>query len=112
MGKEEAIRSKAPRAKSFVERRGARNRPLSEEERRRNRRKSAIRCRVEHIFGVIKHRFGWRKVRFRGIFKNFQYALAVAASVNVYLHRRALMSRIPAITPVWALPLRARVGRR
>lgn len=100
VGKEEAIPWKAPRAKSFVERRGARNRPLSEEEKRMNRRKSAIRCRVEHIFGLIKHRFGWRKVRFRGIFKIFQYALAVAASVNVYLHRRALMNRNPAFTPV------------
>jgi IS5 family transposase len=63
---------------------------LSDEEERRNRRKAAIRSRVEHVFGVIKHIFGWRKVRFKGIAKNFQYAYGVAAAVNIYLHRRTL----------------------
>ncbi len=91
VGKEEVIRQKAPEAKSFIERRAVRNRPLSEEEKRKNRRKSAIRCRVEHIFGLIKHRFGWRKVRFRGIAKNLQYAFGMAAAVNVYLYRKVLV---------------------
>ncbi len=39
----------------------------------------------------MKHIFGWRKVRFRGIEKNWQYALGVAAAVNIYLHRRTLL---------------------
>lgn len=62
---------------------------MSDEEERRNRRKAAIRSRVEHVFGVIKHIFGWRKVRFKGIAKTFQYAYGVAA-VDVYLHRQTL----------------------
>lgn len=90
VGQKEAIRQKAPRARDFTERRGRRGRGLSEGEWASNRWKARIRARVEHVFGVIKHVFGWRKVRFRGIFKNFQYALGIAAAVNVYLHRKAL----------------------
>jgi len=67
---------------------------LSEEEKACNRRKSRIRVRVEHVFGVMKHRFGWRKLRFRGIFKNLQYAFAMAGAVNIYMHRRTLFRRL------------------
>ena len=42
---------------------------------------------VNHLFGVILHVFGWRQLRFRGIFKNFQYAFGITAAVNVSLHR-------------------------
>lgn len=53
---------RVPQTKSCLERRAMRNRALSEQEQRRNRRNGAIRCRVEHVFGVIKHIFGWRTV--------------------------------------------------
>jgi len=97
VGQKEVIRKRAPRARDYTERRGSRGRPLSEREKERNRWKSRIRSRVEHVFGVMKHIFGWRKVRFKGIYKNLQYAFAVAASVNVYLHRHVLFRRIQAI---------------
>lgn len=87
-GQKEAIRERAPQARDFTERRGH---GLSAKERASNRWKSRVRARVEHVFGVIKHRFGWRKVRFRGMWKNLQYAYGVAAAVNVYLHRRTLL---------------------
>ncbi len=93
VGQREAIRRKAPGAKDFTQRRAARGRPLSEAERAGNRWKSRVRSRVEHVFGVMKHVFGWRRVRFRGLEKNLQYAWAVAASVNIYLHRRRLLRR-------------------
>ena len=32
-------------------------------------RKSAIRCKVEHAFKIIKDTFGFRKVRYKGIAK-------------------------------------------
>jgi IS5 family transposase len=38
-----------------------------------------------------KDRFGWRKVRFRGLVKNAEYAYAAAACVNIYHHRRRLL---------------------
>ncbi|WP_460185553.1 transposase [Thermopirellula anaerolimosa] len=60
-------------------------------EKARNPRKSRIRSRVEHVFKVMKHVFGWRKTRFRRIFKNLQYALGVASAVNIYLHRWAIL---------------------
>lgn len=94
VGQEQAIKEKAPGAKNFIQQRASRGHPLSAEEQRKNRWKSRIRCRVEHVFGVIKQRFGWRKVRFPGIAKNLQYAYGVAASVNVYLHRKQLARRI------------------
>lgn len=94
VGQREAIRQKAPEARDFTEKRGRRGRSLSEGEQARNRWKSRIRARVEHVFGVMKHVFGWRKVRFRGIFKNLQYAYSVAASVNVYLHRGTLLEKM------------------
>jgi len=90
VGQEEAICARAPQARNFMERPAARKFPLSVEKQRRNRKKAAIRSRVEHVFGVIKHIFGWRKVRFKGIAKNLQYAYGVAAAVNIYLHRRTL----------------------
>lgn len=90
VGRQEAIREKAPRALDYTEHRAKPGRPLSDEERACNRRKSRIRARVEHVFGVMKHVFGWRKLRFRGIYKNLQYAFAMAAAVNIYLHRRTL----------------------
>lgn len=97
VGQKEVIRERSPRARDYTERRGSRHRPLSEREKEKNRRKSRIRSRVEHVFGVMKHVFGWRKVRFKGIYKNLQYAYAVAACVNIYLHRHVLFRRIQTI---------------
>lgn len=51
--------------------------------------------RVEHVFGVIKYRFGWRKVRLRGIFNNLQYDFGVVAAFNLYLRGRVLLHRNP-----------------
>jgi len=91
VGQKEAIRERSPRARDYIERKASRGRPLSDREKEKNRRKSRIRSRVEHVFGVMKHVFGWRKTRFRGLFKNLQYALGVASAVNIYLHRWAIL---------------------
>ncbi|GAB6188103.1 IS5 family transposase [Thermopirellula anaerolimosa] len=91
VGQKEVIRERSPRARDYIERKASRGRPLSDREKEKNRRKSRIRSRVEHVFGVMKHVFGWRKTRFRGLFKNLQYALGVASAVNIYLHRWAIL---------------------
>jgi len=49
--------------------------------RRREREKSSIRAKVEHVFGVVKGRLGYRKTRYRGLRKqtaklNMMFALA------------------------------------
>jgi IS5 family transposase len=69
-GQREVIRHHAPDAKSFIEAKANRHRPLSETERARNRTKAKVRAKVEHVFLVIKRIFGWSKVRYRGLAKN------------------------------------------
>jgi len=48
---------------------------------RREREKSSVRAKVEHVFGVVKGLFGYRKTRYRGLRKqtaklNMMFALA------------------------------------
>jgi IS5 family transposase len=42
----------------FICEKGYRNKPLTEEQKKLNRAKSSIRCRVEHVFGSQKMRMG------------------------------------------------------
>ena len=69
-GPGEVIAEKAPWALDFTNEKGTRNRPLSEEQRARNRTKSKVRAKVEHPFLIIKRIFGFSKVRYRGLAKN------------------------------------------
>lgn len=68
-GQKSRIQKSAPAAKDFTHKRARRNHPLTDKERGSNRQKSKIRPRVEHIFGVIKHQFGYRKSVTRGWLK-------------------------------------------
>ena len=68
-GQKASIRETAPEAKDFTRQRGRRHHLLTEKARQTNRTKSRIRARVEHLFGVVKHQFGYRKVRCRGLSK-------------------------------------------
>ena len=49
------------------------------------KRKSSVRCKVEHIFRIIKCQFGYRKVRYRGLKKNENRLYAMFACANLYL---------------------------
>ena len=42
---------------------GYRNKPLTEEQKKMNRMKSSVRCRVEHVFGAMKMRMGDETLR-------------------------------------------------
>jgi len=42
---------------------------LSGSQKKRNRRNSGIRARVEHLFRIVKRQFGYTKVRYRGLAK-------------------------------------------
>ena len=57
-----------------------------------NRKSNRTRARVEHPFGIIKHLWGYRKVRYRGLAKNAAQVFTLFALANVYLARRALMA--------------------
>lgn len=81
----ELIAGKAPRAKDFTNQR-VRNRQgeVDEATRARNRNKSRIRARVEHVFCVVKRLWGFAKVRYRGLAKNATRAFTALALVNIY----------------------------
>src|SRR5512139_1321401 len=51
-GQREVIQQHAPEAKSFIQAKAYRHRPLSEEARAKNRTKSKVRAKVEHVFLV------------------------------------------------------------
>ena len=53
-------------------------------ERRIEHRKSSVRCKVEHVFRIIKCQFGYQKVRYRGLKKNENRLYAMFACANLY----------------------------
>jgi transposase, IS5 family len=89
------IAGKAPRAKDFTNAR-ARNRQgvVDEATRAKNRSKSHIRARVEHVFCVVKRLWGFSKVRYRGLAKNATRAFTALALANIYLSRGPLMAQV------------------
>jgi IS5 family transposase len=91
------IAGKAPRAKDFTNER-VRNRQgvVDEATRAKNRNKSRIRARVEHVFCVVKRLWGFGKVRYRGLAKNATRAFTALALANIYLGRRRLMAQVRA----------------
>jgi len=87
-GQTEAIRQAAPNAQDFTHEKGGRNRPLSTAAKARNRTKSRVRAKVEHVFGIIKRIFGFTKVRYRGLAKNTHALFVLCALTNLYLVRK------------------------
>jgi IS5 family transposase len=69
----------------------AQGQETSFEEKRINRLLAGIRAAVEHPFRVLKCQFGYRKVRYRGLFKNEQHLFMLFALTNIYQARRLLM---------------------
>jgi IS5 family transposase len=88
------IHSKAAKAKDFTNQRSRRNGIINEETRSKNRNKSRIRARVEHVFGVVKRLWGFGKVRYRGLKKNATRAFTALALANIYLSRERLMAQV------------------
>lgn len=72
--------------------RGARQHPLSPTQRKRNRKHSSVRAKVEHPFKVIKEQWGHRKLRYKGLAKNESIFTTLAALSNLYLCRKPLMA--------------------
>ncbi len=65
---------------------------LSSSQRKRNRKQSSIRARVEHVFRVIKRQFGFIKTRYRGLKKNAAQVNMLVGLANLYMLRRRLMA--------------------
>ena len=88
------LKTIAPRAKDFTNKRAYRNAPLSEADKATNRRKSAVRSKVEHPFLTLKRLWGFAKVRYRGLAKNANRAFAMLAMVNVLKWGRPLTAGV------------------
>jgi transposase, IS5 family len=95
-GQTEVIRECAPQAEDCTHRRYRYKDGVDEVERAKNRTKSAVRSKVEHVFGVMKLKFGFVKLRYRGLKKNANQLFAVCALVNLYLLRKKLLLLGPA----------------
>lgn len=60
-------------------------------------RKSAVRCKVEHPYRIVKNIFGFRKAVYRGLRKNLNRLQVLFASANLYMLARAGGSLSPAV---------------
>jgi transposase, IS5 family len=91
-GQTDEIRSRAPRAKDFTNRKYRGRGWINELEKAKNRTKSQVRAKVEHSIGVIKRVFGFQKVRYRGLAKNLHRLEVTAALANLFIVRRRLLA--------------------
>ena len=65
---------------------------MDEVARAKNRSKSKVRARVEHVFAVVKRLWGFTKVRYRGLAKNATRAFVALGLANIYLARARLIA--------------------
>ncbi len=88
-GQKEAMAKAAPEARDWTQETGHRYRKLTERERASNRYKSRVRAKVEHQFGSLKLRFGFTKVRYRGLAKNAHRLVTACALCNLVMAKKA-----------------------
>lgn len=69
-----------------------RGKKLSNNQKKRNRKLSSIRAKVEHPFRVLKCQWGYTKTRYKGLEKNSMQLYAMFGLINLYLTRKVLMS--------------------
>lgn len=74
-----------------IDRKGSLNHPLSEEDREWNQKQHRTRAKGEHAFLVVKHLWGYRKVRYKGLFKNAAQMFSLFALANLYITRKDLL---------------------
>ena len=86
------IESKALRARDFTNQRVRKDGQVDEAERGKNRNKSKVRVRVEHVFAVLKRLWGFNKVRYRGLEKNATRSFVALGLANIHLARTRLVA--------------------
>jgi IS5 family transposase len=90
-GQTDVIREAAPMAQDMTNKRYRYKNRIDEVQRAKNRNKSRVRSKVEHVFGVIKLKFGYVKARYRGITKNANQVFTLCALSNLFLSRQRLL---------------------
>jgi len=91
VGQRDVIHRCASQAQDCTQRRYRYKEHVDEVERAKNRTKSRVRSKVEHVFGVLKLKFGFVKVRYRGLAKNANRFFATCALVNLFMVRKKLL---------------------
>jgi len=94
-GQAEVIQQCAPRAQDCTHRRYRYKNQVDEVERAKNRNKSRVRSKVEHVFQILKLQFGFVKTRYRGLKKNANRLFAACALVNLFVVRKKLLRLAP-----------------
>jgi IS5 family transposase len=74
-----------------IDRKSSPVRPLTSDDLEWNHEQHRTRAKVEHIFGVVKHLWGYRKVRYKGLAKNAAQVFSLFALANLYLVRKDLL---------------------
>ena len=92
-GQSHVIKEGAPGAQDHTHRRYRYKNGIDEQERAKNRTKSSVRSKVEHVFQVMKLQFGFVKLRYRGLKKNAHRLFVTCALVNLFLSRGKLLLR-------------------
>ena len=91
-GQTEVIRECAPGASDYTQRRCRyKNQIVDPVAWAKNRTKSKVRAKVEHVFQVMKLKFGFVKLRYRGLKKNAQRLFVTCALVNLFVNRKKLL---------------------
>jgi len=62
-----------------------------------NKHKSSTRSRVEHVFGILKGMFGFRKVRYRGLAKNTNRLYVCFGLVNLFVQKKRMLTGLDAL---------------
>ncbi len=92
-GQSEVIRECAPRAQDFSQGRCRyKGQIVDKVAWAKNRTKSKVRAKVEHVFQVMKLQFGFVKVRYRGLKKNAHRLFVTCALVNLFVSRKKLLA--------------------
>ena len=81
----------APKAQDMTHKQYRYKNHVDEIQRAKNRTKSRVRSKMEHVFVVMKLKFGFVKVRYRGLKKNANRLFATCALVNLFLVRKKLL---------------------
>jgi len=74
-----------------IDRKGSPGHPLTQTDRNWNHEQHKTRAKGEHIFLVVKHLWGYRKVKYKGLLKNAAQVFSLFALANLYLVRKELV---------------------
>jgi len=74
-----------------IDHKGSIGHPLTQEDKDWNHEQHRTRAKGEHAFLVVKHLWGYRKVRYNGLAKNAAQVFSLFALANLYMVRKDLL---------------------